>query len=48
MADREVSDGRGKVFERGTHWYGLVQGDGQGKKKSGGQHQWEKGQKQKK
>ena len=24
MADREVSDGRGKVFERGTHWYGLV------------------------
>ena len=24
MADREVSDGRGKVCERGTHGYGLV------------------------
>jgi hypothetical protein len=24
MADREVSDGRGKVFKRGTHGYGLV------------------------
>ena len=26
MADREVSDGRGKVFERGTHGYSLVRG----------------------
>ena len=24
MEDREVSDGRGKVCERGTHGYGLV------------------------
>jgi hypothetical protein len=24
MADREVRDMRGKVFERGSHWYGLV------------------------
>ena len=27
MADRQVSDGRGKVFKRGTHGYGLVGGD---------------------
>ncbi len=24
MADRQVSDGRGKVLKRGTHGYGLV------------------------
>ena len=27
MADRQVSDGRGKVFKRGTNGYGLVGGD---------------------
>ena len=27
MADRQVSDGRGKVLKRGTHGYGLVGGD---------------------
>ena len=26
MADRQVSDGRGKVLKRGTHGYGLVVG----------------------
>ncbi len=27
MVDRKVSDGRGKVIKRGTHGYGLVEGD---------------------
>jgi hypothetical protein len=27
MVDRKVSDGRGEVIKKGTHGYGLVEGD---------------------
>ena len=50
MEDREVSDGRGKVCERGTYGYGLVHRhrcEGQEKKKSDGQQKRKKGRKKK-